>query len=237
MVWRAESRASLAHGVGHQLPSDSSPGVPALGRVEFEPFCELPYAVAVGVGQNEHPLASMRGTDIRRSNTRPLRIEPCFGQLREDLVEPARAKLADIFHDDELRTNVANGSGKLEPQTAPSTSDARPRARAADVLTRKASAEDSRFGEVADRLDVAEVGYARPPSLQDAARVRVDFAVPRDLASEDGFRREVEPTDAREEGADRCLSAFIHHSNFRSLCRRNISATTSTIFSGVVVHP
>jgi hypothetical protein len=122
VVWRAESRASLAHGVGHQLPSLSNPGVPALGRVEFEPFCDVPYEDAVGVGQYEHPLASVRGTDTCRSKTCPLRIEPCLGQLPEDLVEPTRPELPNVFHDDELRPNFANGTGELEPQTAPPAS-------------------------------------------------------------------------------------------------------------------
>ena len=67
VVCRAESRASAAHGVGHQRPSHSNPGVPALGRDALDPFCDVPYATAVGVGQNEHPLASVRGPDIGRA--------------------------------------------------------------------------------------------------------------------------------------------------------------------------
>ena len=179
VVCRAESRASLAHGVGHQLPSLSNPGVPALGRVEFEPFCDVPYEDAVGVGQYEHPLAAMGGTDVGRSKARPLCIDPCFGQLREDLVEPPRPELPDVFDDHDFRPNFANGSGELRPQTAPSAAEPRPRARAADVLAREAAAEDRGFRKGADRLDVPEVGHVRPPLLQDVTRVGVDFAVPR----------------------------------------------------------
>lgn len=55
-----------ASGVGHELlrASVCSEGVPALGFQPLLPFCEDPYSTAVGVGQDEQPLAAVGGSHV-----------------------------------------------------------------------------------------------------------------------------------------------------------------------------
>ena len=125
-----------------------------------------------------------------------------MGKVGEDPVEPPRAEAPNVFHDDELGSNLANGAGKREPEPASSTGKPLPRARAADVLAGEPTAQDVGLREVLDPLEVPEVRDLGPPPPQDVARVRVDFTLEDNLTTEDRLDRKVEPPDPREEGAN-----------------------------------
>jgi hypothetical protein len=56
--------------------------------------------LTVGVGQDEDPLALMGGTDIGRSYSTPLRIEPERGKVPENGVHAPSKETADVLHED-----------------------------------------------------------------------------------------------------------------------------------------
>jgi hypothetical protein len=52
------------------------------------------------VGQDEHSIADMRGTNGRRRDAFPFRIEPERGQIPENAIEPPNKQPWDVLHED-----------------------------------------------------------------------------------------------------------------------------------------
>lgn len=73
-----------------------------------EPFEPEPIeSIPVGVGHQPEPFSSMGGTDFGRTETTPFRIEPHFGKVGEDVVEPSfRDDLGDVLKEDTSRSNL-----------------------------------------------------------------------------------------------------------------------------------
>ena len=90
-------RQSPAAGVGYR-PVPPSPLTQSVsdtpGWALLEVVLRLPAALespAVGVGNDEHSISDMRGTDRCCRKTSPPRIEPCVGQTGEYIPEQASA--------------------------------------------------------------------------------------------------------------------------------------------------
>jgi hypothetical protein len=56
--------------------------------------------LAVGVGNNEQPLASVRGSCVGCSNSAPSRIEPQGGKVGEDVGKPKSKVSGHVLQDD-----------------------------------------------------------------------------------------------------------------------------------------
>jgi hypothetical protein len=95
----------------------------------------------VGVGQDEDALALMRSSGIVRSHTTPLRIEPHRGQVTEDDIESPNSERCDVFHEDELRSHLANDASEVSPEAGPVSFDSFPLAGVADVLTGESASD------------------------------------------------------------------------------------------------
>jgi hypothetical protein len=65
------------------------------------PPTQLPYSLAVGVGQQEESVSSVGRADIARSKSLPLRIEPERGKVPENSVQPPAKESCDVFNEDE----------------------------------------------------------------------------------------------------------------------------------------
>ncbi|MBB4966898.1 hypothetical protein F4559_004257 [Saccharothrix violaceirubra] len=107
--------ASEAVGVGNSRSWSGSDGPPCL-LAALMPFDEPSCAVGVGSisassvgaglaqpGEQEHPLAAVRGADVGGADATPERVIPRFGQVAEYTVESsvAPAKRGDVLHHDE----------------------------------------------------------------------------------------------------------------------------------------
>jgi hypothetical protein len=106
-------------GVGHLEASVHRLGVPAEGRVLFTPFCELPYLDAVGVGQQEDTLSSVRGTNASCFERAPLRSPPCAGKVSEDSGKAsAGAEALDVLDEEQGDVGLVDDAPGLGPEPA-----------------------------------------------------------------------------------------------------------------------
>lgn len=197
--------ASVVHGVGHSLASVHKLGVPALGLELLLPFCELPYELAVGVGQDEQPLAAVGRADLIRAETIPARIVPAGGKILQDPIEPTSKEARDVLEDDDAGPELADDAGEFPPQsgTLPGL-ESNPRSSCADVLAREPPADDVDsvvFGGDPHVVHVSPAVDPRPPLVEDFSAVGGSLALPDASGSEDVLDGEVEPADAGERGA------------------------------------
>jgi hypothetical protein len=84
----------------------------------------------------------MRSANGGRSQHSPFRIVPERGQVSEDNVEPSTSESWGVFHEDELRSNLANDASHLPPESGPLSAEAGALTRDGDVLTREPSGDD-----------------------------------------------------------------------------------------------
>lgn len=99
-----------------------------------------------GVCQDEDPLASMRSSDLVRTQSEPLRIEPEFGKRSKNDVEASKSKSCDVLHENVSGLNFANDSCKLKPQTGSvPLDDSFASSRNADVLAGESSRDEIHF--------------------------------------------------------------------------------------------
>lgn len=98
---------------------------------------------ASAVGQNEDSLAPVRSANGGRSKHTPFRIVPAFGQLPENGVESSNKQSADVFHEHDSRSYLANDASELIPEPGSvALDDSLAAAGDGDVLTRE-SANDA----------------------------------------------------------------------------------------------
>lgn len=61
----------------------------------------------------------MGGTDFGRTETTPFRIEPHFGKVGEDMIEPSfRDDLGDVLKEDTSRSNLFDDPLEVRPQVS-----------------------------------------------------------------------------------------------------------------------
>jgi hypothetical protein len=97
--------------------------------------------LAIGVGNNPDPVATVRGTNGGSWSAIPDSIIPERGQVAEDPVEALRPERGDIFHDDPSWSYLANETPELKPQARPRTIEASSFSSKADVLAGEAAAD------------------------------------------------------------------------------------------------
>ena len=86
-----------------------------------------------GVGHNPDPLASVRRSNIVRSQHTPPRIIPQRGKVTEDHGKSSGNKERAVFHEDVARSYLTDDSRHLAPEAAVLAVDPGTFARAADV--------------------------------------------------------------------------------------------------------
>jgi len=81
-------------------------------------LAELLESPTTAVGQDEDSLPSVWGSDIGRSYSRPLRVEPDFGQITEHSVEAQSNVSCDILQEQELGSHFASDAENLGPEVS-----------------------------------------------------------------------------------------------------------------------
>lgn len=191
---------------GHRSTSlDSGGGTPGefSGESTFQ-------SLAIGVGQNEESVSSVRGTGIGRSNSSPLRIEPEAGKAVEQAREAAlRGEGAHVLQDDDAGSHRANGVEE-DVQEVPVVPTATSRSRGGVGLTRDAPSDDvhsaakelSREGLqiVPDRC--GRQGRFRHPLHEGGRGKHFPFDVTHRPGAEDAADCEVQSSDPRAHGEE-----------------------------------
>jgi hypothetical protein len=94
----------------------------------------------VGVGSNHpDPVAPVRSPNVLRSQHHPSRIVPERGKVTEDDGKSSTNKQWAVFHENVSRSNLADNSRHLSPQSAALSIDAETASGAANVLARESS--------------------------------------------------------------------------------------------------
>jgi hypothetical protein len=75
----------------------------------------------------------VRRSNVGRSKTIPLRIEPEVGQVAENSVESSGNKGADVLHEDETRLHLGDDAGHFAPEAGLLSVDTRAFSGEADV--------------------------------------------------------------------------------------------------------
>jgi len=74
--------------------------------------------VTLGVGQDEEPISSVRGSNVGRGEHAPLRIEPERGKVAKDVGEPKRKVSSDVLEECEGGGDLLEDSPDLGPEVA-----------------------------------------------------------------------------------------------------------------------
>jgi hypothetical protein len=94
-------------------------------------------------GENEEPLAAVRGTHGRRWKSEPVRIEPEAGKTGEDNVETSPSEGPNVFDEDVFWFELLGDSLVLKPEgRALALADSLPSPGVADVLAREAASDE-----------------------------------------------------------------------------------------------
>jgi len=86
--------------------------------VEVVCLAELLESPTTAVGQDEDSLPSVWGSDIGRSYSRPLRVEPDFGKITKHSVESKFDVPCDILQEQELGFHFASDAEDLGPEVS-----------------------------------------------------------------------------------------------------------------------
>jgi hypothetical protein len=160
------------------------------------------------VGQDEDALAPVGRTHVACLEAAPLRIEPHLGQVTEDDIDPSNKESADVFHEDEVGSHLANDAGVLAPEAgARALDDAGPEPGAADVLAGEAANDEIHSAAPRSAVEGAHVrpdrGVIQDPPLharcQDRGCVGFPLHVADRASNSSAAESKVDPADAGEE--------------------------------------
>jgi len=190
----------------------------------IEGASRLPLAVRVGnaLGNDKDSGASVRGADIAcRKRDRKARIAEPF-QAAAYSVHPERGAACHVFDHDPLGHELGGNALELVPKAAPSTRKASSRASTADVLTRKASAEEPHGRQVcaSDVFDLFITRHTWPVLREHRTRVGVALDLPSHRPKARSFEPEIKTPNTREERAD------WNHLTTSKICPARLHTTT-----------
>jgi hypothetical protein len=153
------------------------------------------------IADDEDPLSNVRGTDRGSRYNFPLRVIPEAGKVAENFVKAFGAEAANVLTHDVGGSKVANKTGELGPEVARVFLRAPPPGEA-ERLAGKSSNKDICSGGIRpERAYVRKARDFRPVLREDAAAVRVDFALP-DAAHARSFESKVDPSNACEQASE-----------------------------------
>ena len=116
------------------------------------------------MGQNEQPFPFVGGPDLLRGDTRPLRIEPDFGKIGEDIGEPRANAGSDLLEEHDGTIGLLDDAEGVGPEM-PFVVDAVTLAGEAERLARAGRGDDV-DGELAP-------GNVRDVSDENRRRIQV----------------------------------------------------------------
>lgn len=108
-------------------------------RLFHFPFVLFIASSATGVCQNPDSFSDVWSTNVRRSEHSPFRIEPEFGQVSENSVNPPRSEHWRVFHVCVSRSYLANDPRHFAPESGAFAVEPVSGSGAGNVLARKPS--------------------------------------------------------------------------------------------------
>lgn len=124
----------------------------------------------------------MGGANGGSRNAVPFRVIPDLGQVSEYSSKPSTKERCDVLHDEVVGSKFANQTGVFPPKSGALTVKAAPGTGKADVLARKAAADDVNGDAISGKASCCEdsnivINRNLGPVLrQHLARVFFDFA-------------------------------------------------------------
>jgi hypothetical protein len=100
------------------------------------------FPLRVGVGNDPNSVAAVRRANVGSRYAMPFRVIPERGQISKYGFDSAKSECCDVFDNHISRSNFANDSREVMPQAGPGACNTSPKTGAADVLARKAAADD-----------------------------------------------------------------------------------------------
>jgi hypothetical protein len=145
--------------------------------------------LASGVGNNPYPVSSVRGANGARRYAMPFRVMPDLGQVSEYRVQPSTKQRCHVLQHRVSRSNHAKGSNNFPVESGTGAGKSGAFAGKADVLTRKACADNIRLAplEIVSRY-VVVARHMRPVFRQHGAGVGLHFAKADRLAEARAFQ-------------------------------------------------
>lgn len=160
-------------------------------------------SLALGVGNEKPSVASVLSAEVGSPYAVPESIIPDLGQIAKDSSKSSNKDCWHVFQHDDCRSNFANKSDDLRPETASSAFDTSAFSSEAKVLTWESCADGvdwsidlilGKFGHV------WKAWHVWPMFRQDSAGERVDFAKGDGFKTARHFSAKVETAYAGKEG-------------------------------------
>jgi hypothetical protein len=111
LPWLSGSPHLLARGIGKRM---------AVSSLFPPPRLQGPPPLAIAVGHNPKPLATVRGTHVVCADAMPFRIVPVLGKLPENAAQPvgSSSDAWNVLHEDDAGSHLANDAPQLRPQVS-----------------------------------------------------------------------------------------------------------------------
>lgn len=172
-----------------------------------ESFAQLPLAsMAWGVGNNPDAVSLVWGSNGGRRYNVPLSIIPERGKVSQNSSSSPSKQSCDVLHDDDVRSNFANKSPVMGPESASLACEPSPLSRNADILAREPTADDVDVGNSipsksvgAEFSNVFIYRHPRPMLGQYAPTERLNLAESHGFKSTCALKPKGESTDAAKE--------------------------------------
>jgi len=113
--------------------------------VECRALCRESPHVAVGHSDDEEPLSSVRGANVRGADEAREHSIAEPAEVTRNSVQPSRNKGRDVFSDDHLRPALVDDSREFGPEAGARPVEPGALARDRDVLTRESSDDGERL--------------------------------------------------------------------------------------------
>jgi len=105
----------------------------------------LPLSIVDGVRylpENPNPVSLVRSSDVGSAQSDPCRIIPERPKIGEDDVQSSTNERWRVFHEDESRSNIANNTSELPPESGTLSGQPESSSGNGDILAREAARND-----------------------------------------------------------------------------------------------
>jgi hypothetical protein len=156
--------------------------------------------IAVGVGQNEHPVPDMRGTNVGSRYAMPFCIIPDRGQVSENSAHPPNKQRCHVLQHHDSGPELLNHANGFKEQPGSFAVKSCPESGVGNILARKPAADN------VDGLQVVFPAFpnvsfpvdAGPVFCQDSVCIIINLHLPF-ACHASAFKTKVKAADASEE--------------------------------------